>query len=97
MWVNFAKTGNPSTERFTLEKYDSKERKTIIIDEEVEMGDEYQSEQRKLLDSILKYYVNGNTSQMLYNVPQTYRIIAQVIAGLAILISIILIISKQLQ
>ena len=97
MWVNFAKTGNPSTERFTLEKYDSKERKTIIIDEEVEMGDEYQSEQRKLLDSILKYYVNGNTSQMSYNVPQTYRIIAQVIAGLAILISIILIISKQLQ
>ena len=41
MWVNFARNGNPSTKEITWEKYDSKSRKTMIIDKKTEMGEEY--------------------------------------------------------
>lgn len=96
IWVNFAKNGNPSIKGLTWEKYDSKSRKTMIIDEKIEMGEEYKKEQRELLDPILKYYFNGVTSQMSYNVPQTYRIVAQILATLSIILILIGIICKRL-
>ena len=77
MWANFARNGNPSTDKFTWEKYDSNGRKTMILDEKIEMGGEYKSEQRKLVEPLLKYYFNGVSAQMSYNVPQTYKILAQ--------------------
>ena len=88
LWVNFAKNGNPSTKELTWEKYDSKSRKTMIIDKKIEMGEEYKKDQRELLEPILKYYFNGVTANMSYNVPQTYRIAGQIVAALGIILII---------
>lgn len=35
MWVNFAKTGNPSTEDFVWPQYDRKHRATVVFDNEI--------------------------------------------------------------
>jgi para-nitrobenzyl esterase len=95
IWVNFARNGNPSTKELTWEKYDSESRKTMIIDKKIEMGEEYKKEQRELLDPILKYYFNGVTAQMSYNVPQTYKIVAQFVTTLGIIALIFGIIGKK--
>jgi len=88
LWVNFAKNGNPSTKELTWEKYDSESRKTLIIDKKIEMGEEYKKKERELLEPILKYYFNGVTTNISYNVPQTYRIAAQIVATLGIILFI---------
>jgi para-nitrobenzyl esterase len=95
MWVNFARNGNPSTDKFIWEKYDSDGRKTMILDEKIEMGGEYKSEQRKLIEPLLKYYFNGVSAQMSYNVPQTYKIVAQFVTTLGIIVLIFGIIGKK--
>ena len=88
MWINFARNGNPSTSEITWEKYNTETRKTMIIDEKIEMVENLKDEQREILEPLLKYYLNGNFAQMSYNVPQVYRIVLQLIAGLSILILI---------
>ena len=89
MWINFAKNGNPSTSEITWDKYDSSKRKVIILDEKIEMAEDLKEDQREILEPLLKYYINGNFIQISYNVPETYKIAAQLIAILAILIFII--------
>ena len=87
MWVNFARNGNPSTNDIIWEKYNSSTRKTMYFDEKIEMGEEYKSEQRELIEPLLKYYFNGNSAEMSYNVPQTYRIAAQFLGAIGIVIA----------
>ena len=94
MWVNFARNGNPSTNDIIWEKYNSSTRKTMYFDEKIEMGEEYKSEQRELIEPLLKYYFNGNSAEMSYNVPQTYRIAAQFLGAIGIVIASIVFISK---
>lgn len=79
MWINFVRNGNPSTTKNTWEKYNSDTRKTMILGEEIKMEEDYKSEQRELIEPLLKYYMNGNFVQMSYDVFQVYKI-----AGLAI-------------
>ena len=85
MWINFVRTGNPSTSKNTWEKYNSDTRKTMVLGEEIKMEEDIKSEQRKLIEPLLKYYFNGNFLQMKYNVFQVYKIAAVVISSLAII------------
>ena len=94
MWTNFARTGNPSTSEHIWEKYDSNTRKTMILDEKINMEENYKSEQRELIEPLLDYYLNGNFGQLSYNVPQVYKIVAQLGATLAIFIGIIILLKK---
>ena len=66
MWVNFARNGNPSTDKYVWDKYDSKSRKTMIIDKKIEMIEDYNGKQREILDPLLKYYFNGNFGRISY-------------------------------
>ena len=86
MWVNFAKTGNPSTSDYNWEPYDTEKRKIMVLDEKIEMEENYKSEQRELVEPLLKYYINGNFVNISYNVPQVYKIAAQLIATILIVI-----------
>ena len=95
MWINFVRNGNPSTEKYVWEKYNSDTRKTMVLDEKISIGGEYKPEQRKLIEPLLKYNLNGNTSQLSYNVPQVYRIVAQGLATVGIVIIIIRSIVKR--
>lgn len=59
MWVNFAKTGNPSLEDIKLSKYDKKKRSTIIFEKDkIREEKEVLEEQRDLLSPIVKYMIN---------------------------------------
>ena len=66
----------------------------MILDEKIEMVQEYKDEQREILEPLLKYYLNGNFAQMSYNVPQVYRIALQAIGTLLILILITLLLKS---
>ena len=94
MWVNFAKNGNPSTSEYTWEPYETRTRKIMVFDEKIEMEENYKSEQRELIEPLLKYYLNENFAQMSYNVPQVYKIVAQLVATVTIVIGILTLISK---
>lgn len=86
MFINFAKNGNPSTSEITWEPYDSDKKKILVIDENIEMVEDYNSEQSELLEPLLKYYINGNYAHMSFNVPQVYKMVALLIAAIAIII-----------
>lgn len=59
MWVNFAKTGNPSLEDIIWDKYDIKERKTITFKKNnIKVENDILKEQRELLFPIVKYMIN---------------------------------------
>ena len=96
MWVNFARTGDPSTSEHKWEKYDTKTRKTMILGENIQMVEDLKKEQRLLIEPLLKYYFNGNYMNLSHNVPQYYKIIAQIVGTVLILIGIILLFIKLL-
>ena len=59
MWVNFAKSGNPSTEDIKWDKYNSKDRKTITFKKgNIKEVSDPLKEQRKELFPIVKYMIN---------------------------------------
>lgn len=89
MWANFAKTGNPSTSDYKWDPYNTQTRKIMVLDEKIEMEENYKSEQKELIEPLLKYYINGNYAQMSYNVPQVYKIAAQLVAGTLILFGVL--------
>ena len=59
MWVNFAKTGNPSLDNIVWHRYDSEDRSTIVFEKD-NIREEFGilEEQRKLLFPIVKYMIN---------------------------------------
>ncbi len=84
MWVNFARTGNPSTDSYTWEKYNTGTRMTMVLGEDIHMEGDIKKEQRELLEPLLGHYFNGCYSQLTLDVPQVYRIEGQLLAGLLI-------------
>lgn len=59
MWVNFAKTGNPSLEDIKWNKYDIKNRKTIIFEKDkIRVESDILKNQREQLFPIVQYMIN---------------------------------------
>ena len=59
MWVNFAKTGDPSTAEVKWETYDALERRTMILGDDIHMESDPLPEQRVLMKPLLKYRFNA--------------------------------------
>ena len=59
MWVNFAKTGDPSTEKHYWKPYDAARRTTMILDDEIRPVEDPLPQQRILTEPLLKYHFNG--------------------------------------
>ncbi len=85
MWVNFARTGNPSTETITWQPYNSQTRMTMVLGEDIRMESALKDEQRKLVEHLLGHYFNGCYSQLDLIVPHTFRIAGQILASVALL------------
>ena len=85
MWVNFAKTGDPGTETISWKAYNSQTRMTIVLGEEVRMESGIKDEQRELMEPLLGHYFNGCYSQLDLMVPQTFRIVGQILATVILL------------
>ena len=59
MWVNFAKTGNPSLEGIEWHQYDSKDRITMTFKKDnIKEESNILEKQRELLFPIVKYMIN---------------------------------------
>ena len=83
MWVNFARTGDPSLEELCWPPYTPKTRLTMILGKKVGVVRDLKREQRLLLQPMLHHYFNGCYSQMSYFVPHTLRMGAAVLGGVA--------------
>ena len=75
MWVNFARTGDPSANGIKWEPYDSDTRKTMVLGDKIGMDSDILAAQRKYIEPILHHYFNGCYTQLSYNVPAAYRLL----------------------
>ena len=102
MWVNFARTGDPSIldsseNGIKWEQYRSDTRKTLIIGNEIKMDSDIKSDQRKEIEPLLHHFFNGNYMQMSFNVPQTYRLLAALIAAIVLIAAAIILIIRTIR
>lgn len=88
MWVNFARTGNPSTNEYLWDEYNPETKKTMILAENVRMEENFKEVQTKVLTPLLKYGFNGCYSQLSFNVPHVYKMVALV--GIVIIMMVVL-------
>lgn len=94
MWVNFAKTGDPSTKKHKFPKYNSDNKVTMILGREIRVEKDLYLERTRLCEDYLKYYINGNYSKLSLNTPYFKKIIliAGVILVIIALIAIIIVV-----
>ena len=59
MWVNFAKTGNPSTAGHAWEAYNSETRNTMFLGDGIHQVSDPMKEARELIEPLLVYRING--------------------------------------
>ena len=59
MWVNFASTGNPSTDSATWPEYNASNRTTMIIDDPLEVENNFLVERYELIRPLLAYGISG--------------------------------------
>ena len=81
MWVNFAKTGNPSIEGIKWDKYDLERRSTLIIARSgIKMESDPLSNQREQLQSIIPYLINPGYGTLDLHLPYLEGIKAAIFA-----------------
>ena len=89
MWVNFAKTGDPSTESITWPTYDKQTRMSMVLGEEIHTESDLLSQQRTLIEPLLKYGLNGCYTTLDFNVPTVRLFVCILAAALAVLIAVL--------
>lgn len=81
MWVNFAKTGNPSIEGVQWDEYDLENRSTLVIARGgIKMEKDPLSEQREQLESIVPYLINPGYGTIDLHLPYLEGIKAAIFA-----------------
>ncbi|MBR1842059.1 MAG: carboxylesterase/lipase family protein [Oscillospiraceae bacterium] len=86
-WVQFAKTGDPGTPALSWEPYSiAAHRPTMVLSSSPHTEREPLEEQRRALEPLLSYKINGSYASVSYNVPSVRKgaaIAALAAAGLA--------------
>ena len=88
MWANFARTGNPSTEKLHWPLYDTDDRFTMVLCKESKVESDILPKQRKLLSPLLRYMISTSYAALDYNMPFVRKAIggaAALLAGTALL------------
>ena len=91
MWVSFARTGDPSTEKYKWDRYDAASRRTMVLGEDIHMESDIKADQRKEIEPLLGRYFNGCYTQLSYNVPQVYRILGMLAAVMMVIVGAVVI------
>jgi len=98
MWVNYARCGDPGTEDTPWPEYTTDTRTAMVFDSgNVHTENDIKKDQREKLSPLLKYMLNGCYSQMSYNVPAVYKLIAMAAGALAVLIGIVIILIRRIR
>ena len=83
MWVNFAKTGDPSTVPYRWPKYGRQYRATMIIDKNTHVEMSPKDKSRRMLLPLMGEKLKMNYADMNYNVPFVRSLVAAVTLTLA--------------
>ena len=97
MWVNFAKTGNPSINGLAWSEYNTATHPTMILGSKCRMENDPLTNQRKLMNDINKYHFNGRNVAVSYNVPFVRKLVGGVIGGIAFIVLVGLYIRKLMR
>ena len=97
MWVHFAKNGCPDTDAVQWEPFNSESRVTMVLGEEIHAERDIKGEQRRLIEPMLGYYLNGCYSQLDFATPHTWRICGQLLAVLLLLAAVVVCIVKVIK
>lgn len=98
MWVNFARTGDPSTPEHVWEPYDTAARKTMLLTHEnggVRMETQRRAAEAKQLMPLTAYYLHGSYMTMSFNVPTVHRLIALAAAVLLVIAAAIVLLVRR--
>lgn len=95
MWVNFARTGDPSTKDYAWEPYTADSRKTMLLGEEIGMTEDLKQEQRETISPLTHHYFNGCYSQLDLFVPQLGRIVGTVPLALALMTAAVVLLRRR--
>ena len=76
LWTNFARTGNPSTDRLEWPQYDETDRLSLVISKEPQTAADVLQKQRELLSPLLNRMINPSYATLDYNVPFVRKAIA---------------------
>ena len=69
MWVNFAKTGNPSTSLHYWPAYESTQRATMVLGDEIKLVNDPLPEQRRFIAPLMREYISPVFSDLLDKAP----------------------------
>ena len=69
MWVNFAKTGNPSTSLHYWPAYESTQRATMVLGDTIRLMNDPLSEQRRFIAPLMREYISPVFSDLLDKAP----------------------------
>ncbi len=85
MWVNFATTGNPSTDEYEWKKYTRAHRETMILGNDIRIENDWLGVYRKLLFPLLDHHFNGYRNDLTPKVPLVYKTV-----GITVLVTLAL-------
>ncbi len=97
MWVNFAKTGDPSTDTNDWRNYTYDDPDTIILDDVIHMREDLLSDQEELIEPLLKYGFNGCYTDLDYGTLAVFRIVVVTLSCIVILGWLVLTVIRRLK
>ena len=97
MWTNFARTGRPDTDAVRWEPFNGDTRVTMVLGEEIRAEKDIKDGQRRLLEPMLGYYLNGCYSQLDLATPHTFRLCARLLAVVLVLAAAVVCIVRVLK
>ncbi len=95
MWVNFAKTGNPSTDNHIWDAYDSQSRQTMFLGSEIKQVSDPLRTQRENMEPLLHYHFNGNYSRLNFNVPFVRKILSAIVLTIIIVVLVVRLLKQR--
>ena len=73
MWVNFAKFGNPSIEKFKWEKYNIKNKPCNILGKEFQIKYNLLKERDEIIEPLLNKYIPYDYFSLSFNIPLIHK------------------------
>lgn len=87
MWINFAKTGNPSTADITVPRYNTETRPMVRLDNVITIEHDILSNTRTVIEPLIEKYGAMNNMPITMNIPIVWKI------GITLLVIIVLVVA----
>jgi len=92
MWVNFAKCGDPSTEKTHWPLYTEETKDTLMLGETTFIKNNLYSRRTAIIEKLIKYHINGSYAKLDFNIGYIWflvAIFAIAVIGIVLLVALI--------